>query len=60
MKNTETKLVDTPKKFWANLILWRLALAMGMVEEGEKIAYIDVDEVLQQAEEQLRDYNTRT
>ena len=40
-----------------NSVLWRLAVATGLVEKGATRAQIDMDQVIARAEERLSIYN---
>lgn len=51
-----TKLADLDKKLWSNRILWDLAVALGRVDENESQAYIDSDEILEEAIEAIWRY----
>ena len=50
-----TKLSDVPEETWDNIILWRLAVAAGLVEKGAGEVVVDQDALLEAAEKALRE-----
>lgn len=43
------KLADLPDEMWANHIMWRLALAMGIAKHGDVVISVDPDDLLEAA-----------
>jgi hypothetical protein len=50
----DVKLADSPQTTWGNTILYRLALALGVVPAGDGMIEVDPDDILEQAEEHIR------
>lgn len=47
------RLEDSPAETWANTILYRLAIALGVPRSEDGSIIVDPDEVLEQAEEHI-------
>lgn len=48
------RLEDSPAETWANTILYRLAIALGVAEAGDGTIQVDPDDILEAAEEHIR------
>jgi hypothetical protein len=49
MAHETTRLAETAPETWGNTILWKLADAMGLIQDGAVLAEVNPDHILDHA-----------